>query len=166
MIYFGVIVGPQTFMKKSKSSYHLIWHQSTICCLRFTISAAQQEKNPTRKDRLKLPLDTRYTIKPAKTAAPGNVSRGGTSATQRQKFHTHDVDQYLHNKSGSHGVPNAHLFDLTFHPGRFWLSIVFICEPQMLPLEKNIFQKYWLFCYRFIAFTFDLCSLRSFVCHS
>ena len=155
-------------MKKSKSSYHLIWHQSTICCLRFTISAAQQEKNPTRKDRLKLPLDTRYTIKPAKTAAPRRWERLARrnvcdSATE---IHTHDVDQYLHNKSGSHGVPNAHLFDLTFHPGRFWLSIVFICEPQMLPLEKNIFHKYWLFCYRFIAFTFDLCSLRSFVCHS
>ena len=24
---------------------------------------------------------------------------------------------------------------------------------QMLPLEKNIFQEYGLFCYRFIAFT-------------
>ena len=74
--------------------------------------------------------------------AAGNVSRGGTSATLRQKFHTHHVNQYLHNESGSHGVPNAHLFDLTFHPGRFWLSIVFICEPQMLPLAKNIFHKY------------------------
>ena len=39
-------------------------------------------------------------------------------------------------------------------------------ETQMLPLEKTIFHKYWLFCYRFIVFTFDLCGLLSFVCHS
>ena len=41
--------------------------------------------------------------------AAGNVSRGGTSATQRQKFHTSDANQWLHNKSGSHGVPNIDL---------------------------------------------------------
>ena len=41
--------------------------------------------------------------------AAGNVSRGGTSATQRQKFHTNDANQCLHNKSGSHGVPNINL---------------------------------------------------------
>ena len=46
--------------------------------------------------------------------ATGDVSRGGTSATQRQKFHTDDVNQCLHNKSGSHGVPNVILFDFTF----------------------------------------------------
>ena len=28
------------------------------------------------------------------------------SATQRHKFHTDDANQYLHNESGSHGVPN------------------------------------------------------------
>ena len=43
-----------------------------------------------------------------------DVSRGETSATQRQKFHTVDVNQCLHNKSGSHGVPNADLFNFTF----------------------------------------------------
>ena len=42
------------------------------------------------------------------------VSRGGTSATQRQKFYTDDVNQCLHNKFGSHGVPNANLFYSTF----------------------------------------------------
>ena len=41
--------------------------------------------------------------------AAGDLSRGGTSATQRQKFHTDDVNQCLHNKSGSHGVPNINL---------------------------------------------------------
>ena len=44
----------------------------------------------------------------------GDGLRGGTSATQRQKFHTDDVNQCLHNKSGSHGVPNANLFNFTF----------------------------------------------------
>ena len=43
-----------------------------------------------------------------------DVSRGGTSATQRQKFHTDDVNQCLLNKSGSHGVPNANLSNVTF----------------------------------------------------
>ena len=35
-------------------------------------------------------------------------------------------------------------------------------KTQMLLLEKNIFHKYWLFCYRFLTFTFDLCSLAFF----
>ena len=46
--------------------------------------------------------------------AAGDLSRGGTSATQRQKFHTDDVNQCLHNKSGSHGVPKANMFNFTF----------------------------------------------------
>ena len=45
--------------------------------------------------------------------AARDVSRGGTSATQRQKFHTDDANQRLHNKSGSHGVPNINLSNLT-----------------------------------------------------
>ena len=39
----------------------------------------------------------------------GDVSHGGTCATQRQKFHTDDANQCLPNKSGSHGVPNINL---------------------------------------------------------
>ena len=46
--------------------------------------------------------------------AAGDVSRGGTSATQRQKFHTDDANQCLLNKSGSHGVPNVNLFNFRF----------------------------------------------------
>ena len=45
--------------------------------------------------------------------AAGEVSRGGTSATQRQKFHTDDANQCLHNKSGSPGVPNTNLSNFT-----------------------------------------------------
>ena len=41
--------------------------------------------------------------------AAWDVQRGRTSATQRQKFHTDDANQCLHNKSGSHGVPNINL---------------------------------------------------------
>ena len=43
----------------------------------------------------------------------GGVSRGGTSATQWQKFHTDDANQCLHNKFGSHGVPNTNLYSFT-----------------------------------------------------
>ena len=42
-----------------------------------------------------------------------DVSRGGTSATQLQKFHTDDAIQCLHNKSSSHGVPNISLSNFT-----------------------------------------------------
>ena len=45
--------------------------------------------------------------------AARDVSREGTSATQRQKFHTDDANQCLHNKSGSHGVPNVNLSNFT-----------------------------------------------------
>ena len=41
--------------------------------------------------------------------APGDVSPGGTSATQRHEFHTDDANQCLHNEFGSHGVPNINL---------------------------------------------------------
>ena len=46
--------------------------------------------------------------------AAGDVSRGGTSATQQQKFHTDDENQCLLNKAGSHGLPNVNLFNLGF----------------------------------------------------
>ena len=39
----------------------------------------------------------------------GDVWRGGTSATQRQKFHTDDANQCLSNKSSSHAVPSINL---------------------------------------------------------
>ena len=42
------------------------------------------------------------------------VSRGGTSVTQGQKFHTDGVNQCLHNKSRSNGVPNVNFFNFTF----------------------------------------------------
>ena len=45
--------------------------------------------------------------------AAGAVSRGATSTTQRQKFHTDDANQCLHNKSGSHRVPNINLSNFT-----------------------------------------------------
>ena len=45
--------------------------------------------------------------------AAGDVSRGRTSATQRQKFHTDDANQCLYNKSGCHGVPNINLSNFT-----------------------------------------------------
>ena len=80
-----------------------------------------------------------------------DISRGGTSATQRQKFHTDDVNQCLHNKSGSHGFPNANLFNFTFLMVDFGKVLCSSAnelqhETKMLLLEKTIFHKYWLFC--------------------
>ena len=34
--------------------------------------------------------------------------------SQRQKSHTDNVNQCLHNKSRSHGIPNANLLNFTF----------------------------------------------------
>ena len=44
----------------------------------------------------------------------GDFSHGTTSETQRQKFHTDDVNQCLQNRSGSHRLPNTNLFNFTF----------------------------------------------------
>ena len=45
--------------------------------------------------------------------ATGDVSRGGMSVTQRQKFHTDDANPCLHNKSSGHGIPNTNLSNFT-----------------------------------------------------
>ena len=45
--------------------------------------------------------------------ATGDISQGGTSATQLQKFDTDDANQCLHNKSSSHGVLNINLSNFT-----------------------------------------------------
>ena len=57
----------------------------------------------------------------------GDVSRGGTSTTQRQKFHTDDTNQCLHNKSSSHGVPNINSSNF-MSSGQFWYTVVFIYQ--------------------------------------
>ena len=49
-----------------------------------------------------------------------DVSSGGTSATQRQKFHADDVNQCLRNKCSSHGIPNANLFKANLYNRINW----------------------------------------------
>ena len=103
--------------------------------------------------------------------AAGDVSRGGTSATQRQKFRTDDANQCLLNKSGSHGVPNANLFNFTFllvHFGKVlcssanelqqnsngWFRECYI--PQILTVLLEILRVYswslwpFVFCLSFV----------------
>ena len=46
--------------------------------------------------------------------APGEVLLGETSAPKRQELHTDDVNQCLHDKSDSHGVPNLNLLNFMF----------------------------------------------------
>ena len=71
----------------------------------------------------------------------GDASRGGTSATQRQKFLTDDAHQCLHNKSGSHGVPTINLSNF----GCLLVDCVDLptssSKIQMLLLQKSIFHK-------------------------
>ena len=72
--------------------------------------------------------------------AAGDVSRGGTCATQRQEFHTDDVNQCLQNTSGSHGVPHPNLLNVYVSPSRFYQSVAFICERAPAKL-KCFFQR-------------------------
>ena len=84
---------------------------------------------------------------PPRSSPLKDVSPGGTSATQQQKFHTDGINKCLHNKSGSHGFPNANLFNFTF---LLQLILVKCCvhllmsssKTQMLLLEKTIFCKF------------------------
>ena len=70
--------------------------------------------------------------------AAGDASRGGKSATQRQKFHTDDANQCLDNKKGSHRVSNVNLSNLTCLVVDFEkVYVVFIC--QLAPAELKCF---------------------------
>ena len=62
----------------------------TICCYAYNVRKVLAREN----------------IHFSSLIVAGDVSRGGTSATQRAQFHTDDANQCLHNKSGSHRVPN------------------------------------------------------------
>ena len=64
--------------------------------------------------------------------AAGDISCGGTSATQRQKFHTDDSNQCLHNKSGSHRVPNITLSNF---------ACLLVDFGEMLCSSANKFQQ-------------------------
>ena len=53
-----------------------------------------------------------------------------------------------------------------------YLSFVFFCKQATAKLKCflwrriYIFQEFWLFCSRFVTFTFDFCDLLYFVCNS
>ena len=98
-----------------------------------------------------------------------DVAPGETSARQQQEFHTHDVEQCLHNLYGSREVLNVNLFYFCLS----WTIMVKFCvflrisKTQMFPpINKSIFHEYWLFCSKFIAVTFHICGGLSFVCRS
>jgi len=103
-----------------------------------------------------------------------DVSCGGTSATHRQKSHTDYANQCLHNKSGSHGVPNINLTNFTsllVDFGKVLCSSANELQqnsnassredyiPQILAVLFEILHIY-------IWPAFDLCGFLSFVCHS
>ena len=76
----------------------------------------------------------------------GDVLRRGTFSTQRQKFHTDDINQCFHNKSSSHGVPNANLFNFTFLLVDFGkvlcLSANELQQKSNATSKNTIFHKY------------------------
>jgi len=89
----------------------------------------------------------------------GGVSRGGTSATQRQ---TDDVNQCLHNKSGSHGALNANLFSYTFLLVDFCeVLLVFICERAPAKLKCFFYRDSSRLHLTFVAFCLSFVSNSS-----
>ena len=70
--------------------------------------------------------------------AAWDISRGGMSATRRQKFHTDEVNQCLHIKFGSRGVPNANMINFTFllvNFGKVLWSFAAICKQTTAKLK-------------------------------
>ena len=92
---------------------------------------------------------------------------------EEERLRLSDRIPYWWRKSGSHGVPNANLFNFTILLVDFVLRsfCILSCvhlrtsssKTQMLLLEKNIFHGYCLFCYRFIAFILPSILFLSFV---
>ena len=75
---------------------------------------------------------------------------------------------FTYNISGSHGVPNANLFNFTFllvDFGKVLCSSANELQQNSNASSREEFISQILFCYRFIVFTFDFCGLLSFVCH-
>ena len=78
-------------------------------------------------------------------SAAGDVLRGGTSATQWQKFHTDDANQCLHNNSGYHGVPNVNLSNFMCLLVDFFFHLpTSSSETQMLLLGQGWIQDFFL----------------------
>ena len=98
--------------------------------------------------------------------AAGDVSRGETSATQWQKFHTEDANQCLHNKSGSHGIPNTNLSNSKCLLVDFGKVLCSSANELQQNSNASSREEYIPRILRFFTFTFDLYGLLSFVCHS
>ena len=109
--------------KKMKTYYVLIKikqkrHKITCNVILFQLSNSKYQI-PTSKLRIIENLIWSWNTPRTADVSPSSSPlrdglRGGMSATQWQKFHTDDVNQCLHNKSGSDGVPNANLFNSSF----------------------------------------------------
>ena len=85
-------------------------------------------------------------------------SRGGTSVTQQQKFHTDD---------GSDGVPNANLFNSSFLLVDFGKVLCSSANELQKNSNASSGEDYILQILTvLLEIPFDLCSLLSFVCHS
>ena len=65
-----------------------------------------------------------------------HFSREAKAYVQKPKFHTGDVNQCLHNKSGSRGVSNANLFNFTFLMVDF--GKVLCLSANELPQNSNV----------------------------
>ena len=96
-----------------------------------------------------------------------DVSPEGKSTHYRQKYHTDDVNQCLHNKSGSQRAPNVNLFNfmsLLVDYGKVLFSSANELQQNSNALpKKNIFQENGRYCSRSIALTHVTVCLLSVV---
>ena len=133
-----------TLQRKNPFSHHTSLHSTSqkICLWVQPINNQLSNRSPRNKpDHVRPNWVSRKQILGA-----GDVSRGGTSATRRQKFHTDDVNQCLRNICGSHGVSHPNLFKFMFFLVDFtkvlFSSAKSSSKTQMLLLEKNIFHQF------------------------
>ena len=87
--------------------------------------------------------------------------------TQQQKFHTDDVNQCLHNKSGSDGVPNANLLNSLFLLVDFGKVLCSSANELQKNSNASSGEDYIpQILTALLEIPFDLCGLLTFVCHS
>ena len=79
-----------------------------------------------------------------------DVSQGGMSATQQQKFHTDVMNQCLHKKFGSHGVPNGNLFNFTFLLVDFGKVLCSSTNELQKSLRLHLTLRPFVFCLSFV----------------
>ena len=135
------------FRVRQKFSYPLVLRTSTILDLvvRNPRVLVQKALLKTQK-QLGINFIACENIRFSSLFASGDVSPGGMFATQRQKFILMtQINVYIINNSGRHGVPKINLSSfmcLLVGFGNCFVYLSTSSSKTQILLEKTIFQKY------------------------